>query len=312
MLFEYVTDLWSQSSTSAIYLAELKEHCLPEAADVVRRDPSSLLPIFFCRAFGGDERQVEPLLVTWGLLRRTARILDDIVDCDLDGQGDKWRVDLNASIGLFATATIVLNRLEQFGIPSETARAIRHTFFSGILQTAGGQHLTLVDQQPTLADCWQAVEAKTGNPMGLLCWAGARLATDDERQLAICHRFGFHIGILDQIRDDLTDLWSAAGTINDLSFCHSWTLPVAYAMSVLPESDKQQLFLNLSRAASNNQAEEVARQSVVESGAGIYLMVQAILHRQKAGEQIAEMNFSGDDKTELISILDSLYPASVK
>ena len=129
---------------------------------------------------------------------------------------------------------MALNFLEEFTVSSTAAIEIRQRFYGELLKTCSGQHVDLISAAPTIEEWWEIAGAKSGTFLGLICWVGGRVAGAQKEQLELYHQYGYTLGLLDQIRDDLTDLWSGDTQSSDLQHAHNCGLPVAYALAVLP------------------------------------------------------------------------------
>jgi competence protein ComQ len=264
------------------------------------------LPVLFCELKGGRREQTVPVVSAWTLLRYAARLLDDVQDGHRAGAGTEIGPALNVSTGLIFTACGALSRLVNYGVDAATAGDISQTFYKVLLQVCSGQHLDLTLRAPTLEVNWQVVEAKTGSFVGLICWAGARLATGDRQFLSLCRQFGSNLGVLDQIRDDLADLWDSERQTSDLKQSHMRGLPAIYALSVLPPDRRRQLQTFLETACSSvTDAEEKARQLIIESGAGVYLAVQSNLYYKRSVELVAQMDMPATAQDKLREVLNS-------
>ena len=304
---QLLEQLWRQSGAPAVYLQELANRAALTHADAEAHEGLSELPSLFCEMHGGDCRQVLPIRVAWQLLRHAARILDDVVDDPTRLSATAGKTTLNYSTGLIFSAGLVLNELEAQGVTPGTAGDIRKNFYQVLLQTAGGQHLDLTSQQPDLAQMWQIAEAKSGAFCGLITWAGARLGTDREDVLSDCCQFGRKLGVLDQIRDDLADLWSTATDASDLRRVNNWGLPAAYALSVLPPDKKKLLVLLITHFQGGDApdtAEAQARQIIIDSGAGAYLTIKSTLIHGEAMQLLEKMAMTDTVRSRLMALLN--------
>ncbi len=297
-----IDDIWSQTGIVSDYLSELKQICYPASKTASAKSKElGQLPTLFCELHSGDPRQVVPLVTAWTILRYAARLLDDVEDQDSKGRKTAESVQLNFSTGLIFTASAVLNTLENTGVPPTTAHDIRQRFYTELLKTCNGQHIDLTHKTPSLELCWQMVGGKSGTFLGLICWAGGRLACADAHQLHLYYQFGYVLGILDQIRDDLADLWPSETHHSNL-FLKKWNLPIAYTFSVLPDAQKQQLNTYLHTASPAH--ESAALELIVQSGAGAYLTIQSMVYYQQGAELLAKMGLPKSTYQKLIVLLD--------
>jgi geranylgeranyl pyrophosphate synthase len=301
----FVEKIWSLSGTDSAYLAEMRRVCLP--MDTAVSDSSNslaILPRLFCELHGGTQQQIVPIVTAWTLLRYAARILDDIEDNVLKPIQHSGSCLLNVSTGLIFSAGMALNSLEEFQVSSAAAIEIRQQFYGELLKTCGGQHLDLLLSTPSVEEWWKIAGAKSGTFLGLICWAGGRVASAQCEQLELYQQFGYTLGLLDQIRDDLVDLWSDDTQCSDLHRLHNWGLPATYALAVLPSEEKQQLLTCLHTVNSSVDAEQIAQDLIVKSGAGVYLSVQSVRLYQQGLELIAQMSLSEALEQKLASILN--------
>lgn len=301
-LFQYI---WQPMSQYGPYAAAIRETVERAMEQQVRGVGLARLPSLLYQGFGGEGERAAPLVVAWQVLRYAARLLDDIED----GERQDSAAGLNIATGLIFSAGRALNCLERAGVAPTVSAEVRDNFYATLLQIGAGQHLDLTLEEPTLDRCWQIASMKSGAFTALICWASARLATEQSEQLALCRRFGHHLGLLDQIRDDLTDLWSADTSDGDLRRAHNWGLPATYALAVLAPDERQQLLRALEGGCDDaREEEERARELIVRSGAAVYLVVQSTIYYMDALKMIEAMAVPQDTRCELQSLLDCLQP----
>ncbi|HEX2978678.1 MAG TPA: polyprenyl synthetase family protein [Anaerolineaceae bacterium] len=228
-----------------------------------------LLPALCCEAAGGESATAAPIVEAWTGLYAVAHLLDMVEDGDLipAWAGMPGR-SINLATGLIFRTELLLARLEDHGIPRGCARQLRERFNQSILHMCAGQDLGFSSLEPTLETAWQIADAKSGSFFELGCVAGARLATRSKKVLHAFADFGFAVGRLVQIGDDLKDL--SVGENGDLATGH-WGLPLAYAMQALPDEKKKHLGMLVTNAWSDVQAQDEARRMILESGARVYL-----------------------------------------
>lgn len=276
-----------------------------------------LLPILCCRAAGGDPDWAEPVAAAWGLLQMAAHLLDSVEDDDIpDARWEHLGLGpvINVATGLLASASLMLSDPCRSGIHEAAADDIAGDFHRTILLMCCGQHRDLTQFRPSLEACWQVSEAKSGIFFALACRAGARLAIDDPDRVGHYGRFGYHLGMLIQIGDDVNDMWSAQETPNDLAVGSRWTLPVAYTMAVSPPEICARLDGYLRAARHDLTARTEARRLIEASGAALYLAVEAERHHEQASLALERACSASATRDELVSLLESvaLLPARGK
>ena len=297
--------IWAQIDVHPIYISEIKQLCLTSESGTA---VSALdqLPLLFCELNGGRKEQVVPVITAWTLLRHAARLLDDIQDGDLISQEMSEPVALNISTGLLFSVGLILNELESTGVTAQIARHIQQKFYEELLIICSGQHLDLVSQRPSLEEAWQIAAVKSGVFVGLICWAGGRVADAAPEKLELYQQFGHTLGLLDQIKDDLADLWSDEWRLSDLQNGRNHSLPIAYATSVLPDDEKEALFLYLNNQQQVVGADRKARELIVQSGAGVYLTVQSTFYYQKGQALLDEMQLPSTIGSKLQVLLKKM------
>ncbi len=281
-----IEGLWAEAGVEPRYLEAMRAALVLEHADACvcascparNTLPLRLLPGLCCKAAGGEPQRAEIMTAAWGLLCEAAHLLDSIEDGEAEaGLSSKFSPGqiLNIAVGLITSASLALCAMGD----TEATRAIRSDFYRTGLKMCAGQHDDLTRCEPTLEQCWQIAGAKSGEFFALACRAGARLA--ETTHLDLFGEFGHHLGILIQIADDLSGLWPTVGERSDLATGKKWTLPVAYAMTVLPAPKHDELSQCLKTAPTVADAEEGARRLIVESGAVLYLTIEAEKHRRQ-------------------------------
>ena len=189
---------------------------LPETADVGKL-VRPLFAILACRALGGSDAHALPLAAAIQLLHDFSLIHDDIEDHSAQrrGRATVWRlwgleVGINVGDGMFTVAHCALHRLSDVGVAPATVLAVLRGFEAAILRICEGQHLDLTAEGRF--DIGEArylamIRGKTAALFGAAARLGARLATDDEAQLAVMRAFGEALGLAYQMQDDLLDIW---------------------------------------------------------------------------------------------------------
>ncbi|MCC6191847.1 MAG: polyprenyl synthetase family protein [Anaerolineales bacterium] len=311
-IFERIESLWSEAVVEPEYRQAMRAALAPAKSSPSSRPvgfnglPLIALPAWSCEAVGGNWQQAELVAAAWGLLYSAAHLLDAVEDSQADAglqPTPSQGATINVATGLISSATLALNALEDSEARSETAREVRGRFHGAVLTMCGGQHSDLTRLEPTLEQCWQVAEAKSGAFFALACWAGARLACSDATQTDLFGQFGQNLGTVIQIRDDLSGLTPVAGEPSDLSSAGSWTLPAAYAMSVGSDDERDQLRRLLQAAPSDATALAEARRRMIECGAVLYLTVEVERRRRQAEAALTAASQSGRARDELLALL---------
>lgn len=298
------------------YLEVLRGMVAPraEAAAPVQGVALLDLPLLCAQALGGPTQPATTVTTAWQMLYSALHLLDNIEDNDTpDRTWARWGTGatLNLTTGLLASTSLTLEMLEDQQVAAPIVRTIRRDFHQTVLEMCGGQHDDLTLAEPTLEDCWRIARAKSGCFFELACRAAARSAAANAAVADQFGAFGQHLGLLIQITDDISGLWSWDRSASDLRGMQRWTLPVAYAMSVLDPAQCSQLRALLAAAETSPAAETAAREMIIASGALLYLTAQAQAHHQAAIELLEQLSTPSAAQTALRTLLQQAAPATV-
>jgi len=225
-----------------------------------------------------------PVAAAWRSLHLAAKFLDDVEDGDdilLNEQIIPPAVAINLGTGFIAIANAVL--MEWGGRNGDGAlRALLGAEFNRtILQMAIGQHADITQRgQVDLESYRQVMAAKSGNFFLLGSWAGARLATEDETALSHYESFGYNLGMMLQLNDDLKD-FRQTGSQGDIA-AGQYTFPIVYALSVASPLEKKRLQGLLAKAETDETAEREAKTLVRQLGGEVYLLAEILRYRRRA------------------------------
>ncbi|HVO69244.1 MAG TPA: polyprenyl synthetase family protein, partial [Aggregatilineaceae bacterium] len=251
-------------------------------------------PLFMAlvaKAICGDYHHVLPAGAALEFLHNFTLIHDDVMDKSLERRHraavwTRWGSTqaINAGDALYALANLVCVRLLNTATPPDKiARAVQ-TLSQACLWTAQGQILdidfeTREDVSP--ADYITMISHKTGTLIEAAAEIGALLSTDNEATIQAYARFGRHLGIAFQIRDDYLGMWgdeartgkSATSDIREkkksypilvgferASDTDRAALRRLYAQETLSDRDIQPVLVILNRAGAAAQTEQVAEQ----------------------------------------------------
>lgn len=302
----------AQLSQDSAFLAALRGMVAPRGdlsgASVTLLD----LPLLCGLGLGGAQQRADIVATAWGMLYTALHLLDNIEDNDKPNQTwARWGTGptLNLTTGLLASTALTLDLLEEHDVSAQTIRAIQRDFNQTVLAMCGGQHDDLTIAQPSLEQCAQIMGAKSGTFFALACRAAARVATDDPAVIEQIGAFGQQLGMLVQLTDDLSGLWSWERADSDLGADKRWTLPLAYAMSVLPPAERSRLATSL--AAADADSEAAAREMIIASGAALYLTTQAQTHYHAALRTLDQLPLTSAARTALLTLLQQAAPATI-
>ncbi len=228
-----------------------------------------------CRAAGGSEQQALPGAAAIFCLVSSMQLVDDLLDQDPGGLQHQLGEGATANLGLaFQAASSII--VECADIPSDRRAALHESLAEIALDTAYGQNLDLADIG-TEVDYWRVVEAKTPPLFSGALHIGGLLGSASAETASRLKEFGFLLGKLIQISDDLKDaLEKPAGP----DWFRKWNnLPILYALTAdYPERSK---FADLLPRIAESEALAEAQEILISSGAVSFCTYHMIeLHRQ--------------------------------
>jgi geranylgeranyl pyrophosphate synthase len=259
---------------------------LPEPGDKMdsHRDPGRwvILPGLCCQAAGGKLESTLEISAAWLLLYTAAHVVDTIEDEDFDPQISRLGgtgAAINTANGLFLSAVMQLQSMHKKDIPEDLAGKITTEYLETILIMTSGQHLDLTIPQIDLSQWWQIAEAKSGAFFSLACRAGAQLGASDTLKVKAYSEYGFHLGLMLQIFDDLEDFQLLLKS-KELAPPRNMerSLAVAYAYDVLSVTTKDE-FTQLMRAdALQKGLADKLIDILDDCGAGLYMVAELEKH----------------------------------
>jgi geranylgeranyl diphosphate synthase type I len=263
------------------------------------------LPALCCQAAGGDPDRTVGVAAAWVLLYTAAHILDELEDGEIARDAS---LNINAATGLIFTAFNALTHLQNLDIADRALLVVIEDFVSTPLRMCSGQHADLAMTALSLERGWKIAGAKSGAFFALACRAGACLANVEDRVVEYYSQFGYHLGMLVQICDDLQGMRLNAESCSDLA-AGKRTLPMLYALSVTPPPIRERLWQALQAAPHDPAAEAVARQLIEEAGALLYLTVEASRHSKQAEAALYAAVPLQSPRDQLMALLNALMPA---
>jgi geranylgeranyl pyrophosphate synthase len=267
-----------------------------------------VLPCLCCQAAGGDYSWAEDICAAWFLFHNAARLMDNVEDKEISNNNLNIEFSLSAASGLFFTAQYALLKLSQNPHTGHAVDDINHTFIYKLLKMCEGQHQDILQNTPTLEQYWQIAEKKSGNFFSLATYCGARLATNDPRKLSGFEQYGYHLGLLIQLIDDLEDIYQWMHTSiapSNLKGC----LPIVYTMEVVPETEKLLLKNYLTNINDGHFNKQDLINFLDRNGAVLYLSSEIERHAGIAITSLENANAlspAGEKLKEIITKLTSI------
>lgn len=273
-------------------------------------DRWALLPGLSCQAAGGDPNSTREVSAAWLLLYSAAHIVDSVEDGDLSSEVSAIggpASAINVANGLFLSAALILNKLHKRDYPTDLASKINEDFYKTILVMTSGQHRDLLNPQINLEQWWQIAEAKSSSFFSLACRCGARLGIDDAEKIKSYSDFGYHLGLMLQIHDDIEDLQSISlpGEVSLPKNIHK-SLAVVYALDLLPKVEKVELEQWTRTAPYDPGVGNRVVEVLDKCGAGLYLLAELQRHQDSGLAALQKANPSSPAGEKLAALMHEL------
>ena len=175
--------------------------------------PWLLLPIFVCEALGADVSLAHHVAAALEVGRIAAGCLDEWQDQDTDDA--LWRTvgparTVNLAFGMLPLSFLALSHLSDLGVAPSLVLELHEEFHRTVLEMSAGQDADLGDDL-SLNEYEEVVGAKSGSLFRLGCRAGAMVADAPVQVVAQYGDFGYNLGIVAQMWNDLQGLAGVRG-----------------------------------------------------------------------------------------------------
>jgi geranylgeranyl pyrophosphate synthase len=204
--------------------------------------PWILLPAVVCGAICGISEKAIPICASLQFFMAAGDVFDDIEDNDSPlSLCSKYGTAITNNI---ATTLLVLGekaiaRLKDRDIEEKTIVRILETINSYYLTACAGQHLDLsCGNKINISedDYLRILSLKSASQIECACYTGSILATDNKEIHDIFKEFGYNLGMMAQIINDIS------GIINEKDLLNKKiTLPVIFALSQTEDANHKQL-----------------------------------------------------------------------
>jgi geranylgeranyl diphosphate synthase type I len=176
-----------------------------------------VLCLLCCEACGGDWEQALPAGAAIEVMHNFTLIHDDIEDRDemRRGRPAVWTLwgdahGINVGDAMFALSNLALLLLAERGVPASTVVAACCLFNITQLALTGGQYLDIGFESRddvSVEEYLVMIEGKTAALVACSCQMGALIADASEAQCESLRKFGRHLGLAFQMRDDILGIW---------------------------------------------------------------------------------------------------------
>jgi geranylgeranyl pyrophosphate synthase len=199
--------------------------------------PWVLLPLITCESICGSFDKALPLCASLQFFMAAGDVFDDIEDNDSPlSMSSKYGAAISNNV---ATILLVLGeksiaRLKIKNVDDKKIVRILDTINNYYLSACTGQHEDLSNgKQIDISenDYLDILGLKSASQIECACYTGALLATEDETIFDTFKEFGYNLGMMAQIMNDISGIIKKKDIINK-----KITLPVIYALSQSEEN----------------------------------------------------------------------------
>jgi geranylgeranyl diphosphate synthase type I len=245
--------------------------------------PEAILPLASCKAVGGDARNAIHVSAALTAAATSLRVLDDLEDQDRPSA--LWNQVGTARTWNYAAAfqSMSFDLLGQAPLEPHRAHQIISAFIDMYLHMTYGQDRDIIGNTRSIEDYWATVAEKIAYGYATGCAVGAMVATDKTDLIKACRDFGFHLGFVIQIVNDLQSIWSPRG-VTDLKQ-GKVTLPLLYGLTT--DHPKRDELAILTRDGKIAPHEERIKEILDSIDTKSFLIWTALTERDRALQAIS-------------------------
>ncbi|MGW1603659.1 polyprenyl synthetase family protein [Streptomyces eurythermus] len=187
--------------------------------EVVYRGPSFravTLVLLSAGVEGGSWHRAQPVAGACALIHGYGLICDDVIDKDGMRRGfpTVWKT-FGVSTAVLAADALLMTALAELAEQTGPAAAdVRRVLFGAMYGAFRAQALDARHQQQAgvcLRQALEVVDGKSSDWVAACCEAGALQGGAGPERVALMRSFGWHLGRVMQLRDDVLDLYGQAG-----------------------------------------------------------------------------------------------------
>ncbi|NDJ52024.1 MAG: hypothetical protein GYB68_02940 [Chloroflexi bacterium] len=291
--------IWQQLGVPSSYRDSILGVLSPRPDADQPRGQIARLPMYFMQQPDGEANQI--VVTAWEMLYMAAYMVDKVIDEHQPDSAIGTGIKANLAVGFLIGAFQLLNTLD----PTPANIAIQDRLSEVVVTMSAAHHQSIIERPGSLGEAWTLAQARSGAFFAVGCWCGLRADHADRRLLAQAEAFGMHLGMLLQISNEMGDLYPTRGKRSDIARSERLTLPMIYALSVLPDEQRSALESDLTQARYDNAAEDRARQAILDSGAALYFLVESKRRFRAAQSQLGDLPLLEESTHVLQTLLDA-------
>ena len=249
--------------------------------------PWTLLPLIVCESIGGSPEIALPLCASLQFFMAAGDVFDDIEDDDSPlSLSTRYGTAITNNI---ATTLLVLGekaiaRLKNRSLDDRIVVHVLDIINSYYLTACTGQHRDISHGNTINIpenDYLNILSLKSASQIECACYTGALLATENEEILDKFKEFGYNLGMMAQITNDIAGIINKKDIIN-----RKITLPVIFALA----QTEKPLYTLLEQYYSNQSGSDITAEQISDilssSGALHYTAIKLEYYRLSATEAI--------------------------
>ncbi len=262
--------------------------------------PWILLPLIACDSIAGSPEKALPLCASLQFFMAAGDVFDDVEDNDAPlSLSRKYGTAITNNV---ATTLLVLGekaiaRLKEKNIRDSKIVLILDIINSYYLKACTGQHFDLSHGNKldiSEKDYLDILSLKSASQIECACYTGALLATDNMELLDLFKQFGYNLGMMLQITNDI------AGIINRKDIANKKiTFPVIFALSKTESAIRNKLEQYYVNQPSNELSVEQVADILYDTGAMHYTAIITESYRLSAAEVNEKAENSGINTEKL-------------
>jgi len=300
-------DYWDKERLDSKYRSALTRVLsdLPGLTTSIEQNQTGVLnlPSQVCKAIGTEVERIVAISTAWRLLYSAFYLLDKIEDQEISGIFSHYDTGVltNVTTGLILQAEIALvNAVAEKESSIDRGAHFLVAFNHMVLAVCAGQHQDLSSSNITLDQAWEIAAGKSGAFFAFGCRLGTYAGAESSETVEVFTTYGHCLGLLIQLANDVEGLF---GDYNDLSR-GKVTIPIAYALEVLPSLEKDKLVRYLD--SPNTNQETTIRQLILTNGALVYMALEAEKIKLRGKKVLNSLFLNHDPKKQLESMLDQI------
>ncbi|MFA5629009.1 MAG: polyprenyl synthetase family protein [Dehalococcoidales bacterium] len=266
--------------------------------------PWVLLPLIACESVGGNGKQAIPLCAALQFFIAAGDVFDDVEDDDSPlALSVKYGTAITNNI---ATTLLVLGEkaiasLKIKGVSDSKTIKIADTVNSYYLTACFGQHKDLSCSGKidiTEEEYLEILSQKSASQIECACHAGVLLATENTDLLDPLKEFGYNLGMMAQITNDISGIIYQKDILN-----REITFPVIFALSQAESPIRDELKKYYQNQTDNKLTAEQVSKILFDTGAMHYSLIIKESYRTLAANAVEKAEKYGADPKRLREFL---------